>query len=100
MSNNPIILSSVVAQSPELVSANIEGQTALMSITNGSYYGMDPIGSRVWGLIDQPRAVSAVVDQLLTEFAVERATCEQHVLVFLQQLKDSDLLQVSDGSHR
>ena len=100
MSNNPLILSSVVTQSPELVSANIEGQTALMSITNGSYYGMDPIGSRVWALIAQPRSVSAVVDQLLTEFAVERPICEQHVLAFLQTLAAADLLQVTDGSSR
>lgn len=97
MAKKTVILSTVVSQSSELVSTNIEGQTALMSIVNGSYYGMDQIGSRVWTLIAQPRAVTAVVDQLLTEFAVERATCEGHVLTFLQTLADADLLQIADG---
>ena len=100
MSKTTVALTTVVAQSPELVSTNIEGQTALLSILNGTYYGMDRVGSRVWALIEQPRAVSAVVDQLLTEFAVERATCEQHVLAFLQKLADADLLQVTDGPAR
>ena len=89
-----VALTTVVTQSPELVSTNIEGQTALLSILNGAYYGMDRVGSRVWELIEQPRAVAAVVDQLLLEFAVERATCEQHVLTFLQKLADADLLAV------
>ena len=89
-----VALTTVVTQSPELVSTNIEGQTALLSIINGAYYGMDRVGSRVWELIEQPRAVAAVVDQLLLEFAVERATCEQHVLTFLQKLADADLLAV------
>ncbi len=72
----------------------LEGQTALMSIINGAYYGMDHVGSRVWELIEQPRAVSGVVDQLLTESAVARPNCEQHVLGFLQKLADADLLAV------
>ncbi len=97
MTKTRISLATIVAQSPELVSTSLEGQTALMSIVNGAYYGMDRVGSRVWELIEQPRAVSAVVDQLLKEFAVERATCEQHVLTFVQKLADADLLQVTDG---
>ncbi len=100
MTKTALSLQSVIAQSPELVSTSIESQTALMSIDNGAYYGMDRVGSRVWELIEQPRAVSAVVDQLLNEFAVERATCEQHVLTFLQKLADADLLQVTDGPAR
>lgn len=100
MPKTTVALSTVVAQSPDLVSTSIESQTALMSIVNGAYYGMDRVGSRVWELIEQPRAVSAVVDQLLQEFAVERATCERHVLTFLQKLSDAGLLQVTDGPAR
>ena len=100
MPKTTVALSTVVAQSPDLVSTSIESQTALMSIVNGAYYGMDRVGSRVWALIEQPRAVSAVVDQLLQEFTVERATCEQHVLTLLQKLAEADLLQVTDGPAR
>jgi hypothetical protein len=94
MTKTALTLHSVVGQSSDLVATTIEDQTALLSISNGAYYGMDKIGSRVWELIVQPRAVSAVVDQLLTEFEVDRPTCEQHVLAFLQKLADADLLSV------
>lgn len=98
MSKPSISLSTTVAHSPELVSTRIDDQTALMSVVNGAYYGMDRVGSRVWELIAEPQVVSRVVDQLLTEFEVERPTCEQHVLGFLQKLADADLLQVSDAA--
>lgn len=65
---------------------------ALMSIRNGAYYGMDPVGSRVWELIAQSVRVSDVCESLLGEFEVDRATCERQVLSFLQQLADADLL--------
>ena len=92
MPKTAITLATIVAQSPELVSTSIADQTALMSIANGAYYGMDAVGSRVWQLIATPQPVSAVVDALLVEYAVARPTCEQHVLAFLQKLADADLL--------
>lgn len=92
MSKPVIHASTVVSQSQDLVSTNVSDQVALMSIANGAYYGMDKIGSRIWELIVEPRPVSGVVDQLLGEFEVERPTCEQQVLAFLQQLSDADLL--------
>ncbi len=92
MTKTALTLQSVVAQSPDLVGTNIEDHTALLSITNGAYYSLDPVASRVWQLIEQPRPVTAVVDHLLTEYTVERATCEAHTLAFLQQLADADLL--------
>ncbi len=100
MSKTTVALSTVVAQSPELVSTRIEGQTALLSIPNGAYYNMDPVGSRVWQLIAQPSAVATVVDQLLTEYSVARPVCEAQVLSFLQRLADASLVQVSDAPAR
>ncbi len=100
MPSSSIALHQVVTQSPDLVATSIEGQTALMSIENGAYYGMDPVGSRIWALIEQPRAGSAVVDQLLREFSVERTVCEQQVLAFLQKLAETNLVRVLDDASR
>lgn len=71
---------------------------ALLSIKNGAYYGMDPVGSRVWELIAQPVRTSAVCETLLGEFNVEKSVCERQVLTFLQQLADADLLEAGDAS--
>lgn len=86
MTKTVLTRQSVVAQSTELVGTNIEDHTALLSITNGAYYSLDPVASRVWQLLERPRPVAAVVDQLLAEYAVDRPTCEAQTLAFLQQL--------------
>ena len=69
---DPIGRGTVVAQIEELVSSDLDGETVMMSIENGKYYGMDAIGSRVWALIKQPCSVSELCDILLTEFNVDR----------------------------
>lgn len=85
----------MVAQSSGLISSSVSGQTALMSVANGAYYGLDPVGSRIWELIAEPRTVGSVCERLLAEFEVDPAKCETQVLTFLQQLSNDGLLCVS-----
>ena len=96
---NMIGLHTVIARVEELVSADMDGETALMSVENGAYYGMDAIGSRIWALIEKPRTVSELCDALLQEFDVEREECERDVLAFLNKLAENKLLKVTnDGA--
>ena len=94
---NPIGMNTVVAQIEELVSSDPDGETVMMSIKNGKYYGMDAIGSRIWELIKQPRSVSELCGILLTEFNVDRERCEKDVLVFLNKLAEDNLVKVVDA---
>jgi coenzyme PQQ synthesis protein D (PqqD) len=100
MPKTDISLQSLVAQTPEVVGSRIEDRMALMSIKNGAYYGMDPVGSRVWELIGKPTRVSAICETLLGEFNVDRALCEKQVLAFLRQLADADLVHLGDDPAR
>jgi len=99
MSNqNAIDLNSVVVQGEGLVSCDLEGDTALMSVESGKYYGLDPIGSRIWGLIEKPRAVADMCEILQEEFEVERERCEHDVLALLNELAEENLVKVVDDS--
>jgi hypothetical protein len=100
MSSSRITLQSLVARTPEFVGSRIGDRMALMSIKNGAYYGMDPVGSRVWELIAQPVRASAICEALLGEFSVDKETCERQVLAFLRQLEDANLLEAGEDPAR
>ena len=86
---------AVIAQGDDQVSTVVDGETVLMNIGNGKYYQLDDIGSRVWALIENPTAVSAVCDQLVEEFEVERPTCEADVLQLVDRLLANQLIRVA-----
>ena len=90
----PISLNSIIARSDDPVSCDLDGETALMSVENGKYYGLDPIGSRIWGLLEQPRPVAAMCSILLEEFEVETSQCQHDVLAFLAELAEDNLIKV------
>ena len=85
----------MVRQSPDQVSTDLDGEVVLLSIERGNYYRIDEVGSRVWALIETPRQVGALCDDLRTEFDVEPAECQADVLAFLNDLFNDGLIEVA-----
>ena len=87
---------SIVQQIEDIVASDIDDEKVMMSVEKGRYYGLDPVGSRVWELIEKPIRVSELIDKLLPKYDVDRETCERDVLAFLEELHQDGILQV-DG---
>ena len=95
MAEITIDLQTTVSQGDDQVSADIDGEVVMMSIEQGSYYGLDDVGSRIWELIEEPRAVGDIVDRLLNEYEVDHDTCLHDVLVFLDKLAEQNLVKIA-----
>jgi len=89
-----LALTTSVVRSPDQVSGDLDGKVVLLSIENGEYYNLNEVGSRIWVLLEQPMTVAALIERLLAEFEVDRATCEREALGFLDQLQRDNLLRV------
>lgn len=47
-------LSSRVVAGRAQVSCDLGGEAAILHLTTGTYYGLDPVGARIWTLLEQP----------------------------------------------
>ncbi len=95
MNTNPTIdLDTIITQGVGLVSSQIDGEIVMMSVDNEQYYGLDAVGSRIWELIAQPRSVSSVCETLLSEFQVDRDTCQRDVLNFVERLYAEKIIRL------
>lgn len=88
-------LNSLVKQSNDPISAEVDGELVMMSIEKGNYYGLAGIGSRIWQLIASPIKVSALCDKLVEEYDAEKSVCEADALEFLGELAEQGLIEVS-----
>lgn len=84
-----------VVQAIDVVAADMDGETVMMRIKSGMYYGLDDIGSRIWDLITTPRQVSQVIDSLMEEYDVGRAQCQKNTLVLLNHLYEEGLIRIA-----
>jgi hypothetical protein len=88
---------SVVVAAPNQVSCDLQGETAILGLAKGTYYGLDLIGSHVWTMLQQPQSVEEIFEFLLQEYEVEPERCRQDLLSLLEQLRAEGLIEVRDG---
>lgn len=87
---------TVVRSSGESIEAEIHGESVILQLTTGVYFGVNEVGSRIWQLIKAPHRISALVQELKTEFNVEQDELESDVTKFIQQLLTADLAEICD----
>jgi hypothetical protein len=91
---------SVVVATTEQVSCPLGEESAILNLKNSVYYGMNPLGARVWTLLQQPRSVSELRDTLLDEYEVAAERCEHELLELLEKMRTEGLVEVRDSATR
>lgn len=91
---------SVVVATAEQVSCPLGDESAILNLKNSVYYGMNPVGARVWNLLQQPRSVSELRDTILDEYEVAAERCEHELLELLEKMRTEGLVEVRDTATR
>ena len=84
---------SVVTVTKDQVSCDLGAEAAILDTKNGIYYGLDPVGTQVWKLLQTPRKVSDIQQVLLQEYDVEPERCRRDLLVLLEELLRAGLIE-------
>jgi len=83
---------SLISRNPELLAAPAGNELVMLSVDAGHYYGLDPIGRRIWEFLETPATVADICARLVAEYDVEPAQCEADVLAFLDDLLAQGLI--------
>ena len=89
---------SIVIATPEQVSCPLGEESAILNLKNTVYYGLNPVGARVWNLLQQARSVGELRDALLDEYDVEAERCERDLLELLEKMRVEGLIQVRNAA--
>jgi hypothetical protein len=89
--NEQVIIS---ADTQQVSSSLPDGDVVILSLKNGVYFGLNPVGARVWALIQKPILVKDLIALLLDEYQVDRQQCGRDLDSLLHDLAGNGLLQV------
>lgn len=85
----------VFSAAPDQLSSKLGSEAVILNLSSGVYYGLDPVGARVWELLQEARPLSAIRDQIVSEFDVTKAQCEQDLALLLKSMQDEGLIRVT-----
>jgi hypothetical protein len=83
---------SIVERRLEVLEADLHGDRIALSIDTGTCYGFNATASRIWELLETPRAVRAIVADLVRRFEVDAERCERETLALLRDLAADGLV--------
>ena len=89
-----VSLESRITASADVLARQIESDTVLLGMQRAEYFGLNPTGTRVWQLVQQPRRVSEIIDTMVTEYEVERRVLEADVMAIVEDLIAQGLVSV------
>ena len=89
---------SIVVAAEGQVTSELAGETAILNVQSGVYYGLDPIGALIWNQLQMPRAVSDIQNVITTEYDVEPERCARDLVALLEKLLAEGLIEVKESS--
>ena len=87
----------MICRAGDWLTAWVGDELVMMSVTDGSYLGLDAVGARVWELIEKPIEQSDLYEILTTEFDVSRSDCIRDVDSFLAALDSAGAVSRSSS---
>lgn len=89
---------SVVSAVKGQVSCDLDGEEVILNTNNGVYYGLDPVGARIWELIQEPSTIGELRDAIVKEYDVDSGKCESDLLQLLEALSNEKLIMVTNDN--
>ena len=81
--------------SDSVVDAVLGDEAVLLNVESGVYFGLDPVGTRIWELLIEGTSEQEIVGRVLDEYDVEPARARADVEAFIGALASKGLTQVA-----
>ncbi len=87
---------SVVAVKDQ-VSCVLDGDTVILHLGTGTYYGLNAVGTAIWNLIQEPRTIEEIHRRLLQRYDTNADECERDLQDLLDELGKARLIEIRDA---
>jgi hypothetical protein len=90
-----ITLSQQLKPSQHVLFQEIAGEAVLLDLASEQYFGLDPVGTRIWQLLSENGRLEHVFNVLSTEYDVEPAQLQADLLVLANELVAAGIAEVA-----
>ncbi len=94
--NKGLSIASAVRIKDDVIFNDLHGEVVLLNLKTGIYFGLDPVGTRAWQLIQDHGCLGPVKDSMLGEYEVSAEDLWEDLQDLVIRLVDNRLVEVID----
>jgi hypothetical protein len=88
-------LTDTISISPQAVATQVGDEAVILHLASGTYFGLDPVGARIWQLMKEPKTLAEICDVMLAEYDVSREDLERDTMNLISDLVAQKLASAS-----
>lgn len=89
----PLERESWVVVSRDQVSADLSGETIILGMRDGVYYGLDGVGSLIWAAAAAPTTLGALHQEIVSRYEVDVEVAWVDLVRLVDALLEAGLLE-------
>lgn len=79
----------------DVVARQVGDETVILDLRSGTYFGLDPVGARIWQLMGEGKTLAEICSVMLDEYEVSRADLERDTMNLVEELSAQELISAS-----
>jgi len=97
MSSNPNLSdSTTVVANDDCLSTEIDGESVILHMEQGKYYGFNEVGTRVWELTQESHSLEEICRTILETYDVDEERCRADIRELIAELIELDLVRTTE----
>jgi len=90
-------MSDTVTLSEDVVAREVAGETVLLNLSSGTYFGLNEIGGLIWKWLDEEDGctLADISQRIETQFNISAEEAQRDVLMLAGDLAEHGLLETS-----
>jgi len=89
-----VTFDSILRRSDDVLFQEVGGEAVLLDLASEQYFGLDPVGTRIWELLDGQTALEQVHATLCAEYQADTQRVGDDLLALARALADAGLVRV------
>jgi hypothetical protein len=88
-----VSMSDRVKAAPDVLFRLVGDEGVLLNLRTQRYLGLNPVGTRVWTILEQGATIQSAYDMLLQEYEVDPSKLRLDLDLFIGQLVEHELVE-------
>ena len=80
-------------QNKEVIQSRVGDEVVMLDVESGYYFGLNSVASVIWEMMKEKIELNTLVENLMKEFDVDKATCELDTLELLEEMKGKKIIR-------
>ena len=83
---------------PDQVSSELAGESVILNLKTGLYFGLNEVGAKIWEQIQSPKTFQEICNAIIAEYEVSEEECKKDVEELLDEMITAQLVNVEEAS--